>query len=443
MTNTAETNLKQVLSAAKKASAVLSNTDSKARSAALASMAVHLERNKEKILEANREDMERASKWVADGTISSSMFERLKLTENKLHGIVDGVRQVAALADPIGVQTLARELDSGLRLYRVTCPIGVVAVIFESRPDALPQIASLAIKSANAAVLKGGKEAQSTFAAIFECLTAGLENAGLPKESLTLLNTREDVEQLLSADGLIDLIIPRGSNQLVSHIQNNTRIPVLGHADGICHLYVHEDADLDMATRLAVDCKAQYPAACNSIETMLVHEKIAAKFFKKAVKELAAKNVELRCDDRSFTIIEHAYPQMVLKYATPDDWSTEYSDLILAVKVVDSLEAAIAHINEFGSNHTECIVTKDRGNFDSFFKSVNSAGVYWNASTRFADGFRYGFGAEVGISTGKLHPRGPVGVDGLVTYKYELVGDGHVVADYVGDDAKPFLHNDI
>lgn len=443
MTDTAKKQLNQILSESKNAAAILSNLNNDTRSGALLDMASEIEKRAGEIIAANNEDLERGKKLVSDGSISQSMFDRLKLNERKIKDIVDGIRQVADLPDPLGSTSLTRDLDEGLSLYRRTCPIGLIAVIFESRPDALPQIASLAIKSGNAAVLKGGKEAQRTLTVLFDCLVNGLDARGLPKQSLVLLSSHEDVESILKADGLIDLIIPRGSNNLVRHIQDNTRIPVLGHADGVCHLYVHEDADLDMAVRLTVDSKTQYPAACNSIETLLVHEAIASRFLPMVATALLNKKVELRLDDPSYVIVSKACPQAGLAHATTDDWSTEYSDLVLSIKVIGSLDEAIKHINEFGSHHTECIVTSDAKNFETFFKSVNSAGVFWKASTRFADGFRYGFGAEVGISTGKLHPRGPVGLDGLVTYKYELVGHGHIVADYTGEGARKFLHRDI
>ncbi len=442
MTDTAKKNLNQILSEAKQASAVLSNLDNDTRSGALEDMAHAIQERSAEILSANSQDLAESKKLLSEGKITAAMADRLKLSAAKVRDIADGIRQVATQPDPLGSTTLARDLDEGLTLYRRTCPIGLLAVIFESRPDALPQIASLAIKSGNAAVLKGGKEAQTTLAVLFDCLTAALKSRGMPASSLVLLSTREDVESILKAEGLIDLIIPRGSNHLVRHIQENTKIPVLGHAEGVCHLYVHDDADPDMAVRLAVDSKTQYPAACNSIETLLVHKNIAARYLPLVAAALLDRQVELRLDEPSYAIVSKFFPDANLAHATIDDWSTEYCDLVLSVKIVDSLDQAIKHINEYGSHHTECIVTTDAKAFETFFKSVNSSGVFWKASTRFADGFRYGFGAEVGISTGKLHPRGPVGLEGLVTYKYELIGDGHVVSDYSGEGAKKFLHRD-
>ena len=453
MTSTAESPLFDILTAAKRASTALASLSPAQRQEVIERMAFFIDRRVDEILSANKHDMQRAAKLLETGEISRSMYDRLKLDENKLKTIVEGVRQVSTLPDPVGAISLARELDDGLKLYRVTSPIGVIAVIFESRPDVLPQIASLAIRSGNVAILKGGKEARFTLTVLFECLQQALGEKGLPSQSLVLLHKREEIESILKADGLVDLIIPRGSNQLVRYVQDNTRIPVLGHAEGLCALYVHEDADIDMAVKLAVDAKVQYPAACNAIETLLVHSTIAGAYLPKVAQALFAKGVELRADNRAFEIIESepGAPEVgseskkfpLLVRSKSEDWTTEFSDLILAVKVVDSIEEAIDHINQHGSNHTDTIVTAEPATYEAFFKAVNSAGVYWNVSTRFADGFRYGFGAEVGISTNKMHPRGPVGLEGLVTYKYKLAGKGHVVEDYSGENARQFKHRDI
>jgi glutamate-5-semialdehyde dehydrogenase len=453
MTSTAETPLFEILTAAKKASTTLASLSPAQRQEVIERMAFFIDRRVDEVLSANKHDMQRAEKLLESGEISRSMYDRLKLDEVKLKTIVEGVRQVSNLPDPVGAISLARELDDGLKLYRVTSPIGVIAVIFESRPDVLPQIASLAIRSGNVAILKGGKEARFTSTVLFECLQQALGEKGLPSQSLVLLHKREEIESILKADGLVDLIIPRGSNQLVRYVQDNTRIPVLGHAEGLCALYVHDDADLDMAVKLAVDAKVQYPAACNAIETLLVHSTVSGAYLPTAAQALFKRGVELRADSRAFEIISadpgapapgsEAEKVPALVRATGEDWTTEFSDLILAVKVVDSLEEAIDHINQFGSHHTDTIVTNEPATYEAFFKAVNSAGVYWNASTRFADGFRYGFGAEVGISTNKMHPRGPVGLEGLVTYKYKLSGKGHVVEDYSGESARQFKHRDI
>ncbi|HEY9720007.1 MAG TPA: glutamate-5-semialdehyde dehydrogenase [Trichormus sp.] len=425
--------------AARAAAVAMAASKEKARDAALKLIVKEIEENQAQILEANEIDMEYAKEMQKEGTLSPALIARLRLDKSKLKGITDGINQVAELPDPVGQITLARELDKGLQLYRVTCPIGLIAVIFESRPDALPQIASLCIKSANAVILKGGREARMTNRALFECIERACARARLPQNILTLLESREAVDALLDADHLIDLIIPRGSNQLVRHIQMNTRIPVLGHSDGLCHLYIDRYANLTIANRVVVDSKVQYPAACNAIETLLVHESIGRKFLALIVPDLLNRGVELRCDSAIKLMLPKALRSQVAQ-SHEADWSTEYCDMILSIKAMNSINDAIRHINRYGSHHTDGIITDDEKAFEQFFAQVNSAGVYWNASTRFADGFRYGFGAEVGISTNRMHPRGPVGLEGLVTYKYKVIGKGHVVADYVGKGAKRFTH---
>jgi glutamate-5-semialdehyde dehydrogenase len=408
--------------------AQLSNAD---RQAALEAMAAALEERRAAILAANQADLEAAG---ADG-LSPALVARLKLDGAKLDGAIEGVRQVAALPDPLGRRQLHTELDAGLVLERVTVPLGVVGVIFEARPDAVMQIASLAIRSGNGAILKGGREASRSCAAILEALQAGLARSAVQPAALELLTSREESLALLKLDGLVDLIIPRGSNALVRFIQDNTRIPVLGHADGICHLYVDRQVDQEQALRVALDAKTQYPAACNAIETLLVHRDVAASFVPQAVEAFHAAGVELRGDAEAMALgVSHA--------ATGDDWSTEYSDLVLAVKVVADLDEALAHIARYGSRHTDAICTTDPAAADRFLAAVDSAGVYLNCSTRFADGFRYGFGAEVGISTQTLPPRGPVGLDGLVTYRYRLRGEGHIAADYASG-ARSFTHRSL
>lgn len=405
----------------------------------LATFADRLDRQREVIVAANAVDLDRAGALVESGDMSKAMLDRLKLDGGKLDGVIEGVRQVARLDDPLGVVTLARELDEGLRLWRITCPIGVIGVVFESRPDALVQIASLAIMSGNGALLKGGSEAAASNAALFGVLVDSLEACRVSSEAFALLGGREDVAAMLTADGLVDLIIPRGSNAFVRHIQQNTTIPVLGHAEGLCHVYIDESADPAMARRLAVDSKVQYPAACNAAETILVHVAVAPAVVADLVADLASAGVEVRGDER----VRALTGKTMVAAATDADWSTEYGDLVVSIRIVDSLDEAIEHIGAFGSGHTDVIVTGSKESFERFFHDVDSAGVFWNASSRFADGFRYGFGAEVGIATGKLHPRGPVGLDGLVTYKYKLVGDGHVVADYGGADGRRFTHRPI
>ncbi len=424
---------------ARRAARELSGLAVDGRRAILEAFADRLDANRERILAANSRDVAVLEPLVEAGDVSFAMLERLKLDGGKLDCVIEGVRQVARLEDPLGVVTLARELDDGLRLTRVSCPIGVIGVIFESRPDALVQISSLAVMSGNGALLKGGSEAAESNAALFALLGEALGACGMSTDVFALLGGREDVAALLTADGLVDLIIPRGSNAFVRHIQLNTTIPVLGHAEGLCHVYVDESADPAKALRIAVDSKAQYPAACNAAETILVHSAIAPRIVADLVTELTKAGVEVRGDER----VRELAGEMAVREATDADWSTEYGDLVVAMRIVDSLDEAVEHIASHGSAHTDVIVTESRDAFERFFRDVDSAGVFWNASSRFADGFRYGFGAEVGIATGKLHPRGPVGLEGLVTYKYRLVGDGHVVSDYAGPGGRRFTHRPI
>jgi glutamate-5-semialdehyde dehydrogenase len=434
-----ETKMNSVIETAQKAkaaSAELARLSTEEKNRALAAIADALEAHAEEIFAANRRDLDRARPLVEAGEMAEASYRRLKLDEAKLKDAVAGVRQVVALADPVGEITYAMELDDGLRLYRVTCPLGVVGVIFESRPDALVQITALCFKSGNAVLLKGGREAEASNRALFEIIRRAASETGLPADAMALLERREDVTEMLAAEGSVDLIIPRGSNALVRFVQGNTVIPVLGHADGLCHIYVDRAADLDKARAITLDAKLNYPAACNAVETLLVHRDVAREFLPDVVAALQAGGVEVRADHRSLAGLEN--PKVI--EATNTDWRTEYGDLILSVKVVDSLDDAIAHINAYGSRHTEAIITQDAAAFERFFAEVDAAGVYWNASTRFADGFRYGFGAEVGISTAKLHPRGPVGLEGLVTYKYKLVGAGHTVTAYSGANARRFTH---
>jgi len=415
----------------RRAAMALGQTNDHQRQAALASMAAALAAHADRIVAANQEDLDQA---VADG-LASALVARLKLDHSKLAGAIEGVRQVAALPDPLGVRQLHRQLDEGLILERLSVPLGVLGVIFEARPDAVIQIASLAIRSGNGAILKGGSEANRTNRAVIEALKEGLAGTDVSGDALALLTTRQESLALLRLDGLVDLIIPRGSNELVRFIQDNTRIPVLGHADGVCHLYVDAQVDIPQALRIALDSKTQYPAACNAIETLLVHRQTAAAFLAEAVPAFRAAGVRLLGDEDSCALgVEEA--------ASEDDWSSEYLDLILAVRVVSDLDEALEHIRRYGSRHTEAIATTDSAAAERFLAAVDSAGVYHNCSTRFADGFRYGFGAEVGISTQTLPPRGPVGLEGLVTYRYRLCGDGHIAADF-SEGRRHFLHRDL
>ena len=392
-----------------------------------------LEANATAIVAANQADCDAA---VADH-LAKPLYGRLKLDRVKLEGAIAGLRDVARLPDPVGTVQIHRELDAGLVLTRRAVPLGVLGVIFESRPDAVMQISALAIKSGNGVILKGGREAVRSCTALVQAIKQGLAAAGVDPAVVQLLTTREETRALLDLEGYVDLIIPRGSNAFVRFVQENTRIPVLGHADGICQLYIDREADLEQAIAIALDAKTTYPSACNAIETLLIHQDMAATGLPALVEALHQARVELRGDEAARQIVSALVP------ATEDDWTTEYSDLILAIKVVASVEEAIAHINTYGSRHTEAIVTRNLATAAHFMERVDAAGVFHNCSTRFADGFRYGFGAEVGISTQKMPPRGPVGLEGLVTYKYQLVGDGHVSSTYSGSDAKPFTHRDL
>jgi glutamate-5-semialdehyde dehydrogenase len=426
----------EVARRAKTAARKMARLSTEDKDRALQAIARRLAEDQDRILAANRLDLELARPHVEAGRMSEALYHRLELNQTKLAGIINGVNEVRALEDPVGKATLATELDEGLELYRVNCPIGVVGVIFESRPDALVQISSLAIKSGNAVLLKGGSEAENSNRALFSCIRDAATESGIPAGALALLESRSDVEALLGADEFVDLIIPRGSNALVRHIQDNTNIPVLGHAEGICHIYVDRAADLDKALEITIDAKTSYPAVCNAVETVLIHRDVASDFLPRLVDALREKSVEVRCDARA---IEDLGLSGVSR-ASDEDWRTEYCDLILSILVVDSLDQAIDHINTYGSRHTDAIITEDHAAFEQFFAEVDSAGVYLNASTRFADGYRYGFGAEVGISTGKLHPRGPVGLEGLVTYKYKLLGKGHTVTAYTGAGSRKLRH---
>ena len=382
-------------------------------------------------MDANSEVLAQASAYG----VAPALFARLKLDAGKLAGAIDVVRQLSALNDPLGERQLHRELADGLVLERVTVPLGVLGVIFEARPDAVIQIAALAIRSGNGAILKGGSEAKCTNHAVMQSLIEGLTGTGVSADSLDLLTTRAESLALLRLDGLVDLIIPRGSNELVRFIQDNTRIPVLGHADGVCHLYVDEEVDCAQALRIAIDSKTQYQEACNAIETLLVHEQIASTVLKEAVPAFKNVGVCLRGDETSRGL-------GVEQVATSDDWSQEYLDLVLAVRVVKNVDEALEHIKRYGSRHTEAIATVNQATAERFLRAVDSAGVYHNCSTRFADGFRYGFGAEVGISTQTLPPRGPVGLEGLVTYRYRLRGEGHIAADFA-EGREQFSHRDL
>lgn len=410
-----EFNFLEIAKKAKFASKKLISLQTNIKNKALLAVAEGLENNKSKIFEANKKDLELAS------DLPLPVYNRLKLDENKMRDMIQGIIDIYELEDPIGKTLMQRSLDTGLILSKISCPIGVLGIIFEARPDVISQISALAIKSANAVILKGGKESVNTNKAIMEVILSALEKIeGFPENAITQLFSREDVAEMLKQDKYIDLIIPRGGNKLVSFVKENTNIPVLGHSDGICHIFVDESADFEKAKNIIIDSKTQYPSACNSVETLLIHKDFGGK--EDLLEALRGAGIQI--------------------IFTPESWHKEYSDKILAVKTVSSLDEAIEHINEFSSGHTESIITEDRENAKTFMENIDSAGVYHNASTRFADGFRYGFGAEVGISTNKTHARGPVGLEGLTIYKYTLQGNGDIVRDYV-EGKKHFNHKDL
>ncbi|MDF1590249.1 MAG: glutamate-5-semialdehyde dehydrogenase [Desulfobacterales bacterium] len=421
--------IKQLAKKAKAASLQLAAVGSETKNTALENIARALEQNKADIASANAADLNKAEKE----NLAAPLLKRLNFDEGKIHEAVEGLNSLIGLADPVGLTLSAMELDKGLELFKVSCPIGVMGIVFESRPDALVQISSLCLKSGNAVLMKGGSEAAGTNRILADIINKATTAAGIPAGWLTLLEARSDVTEMLAMDAHIDLIIPRGSNEFVRHIMDNTNIPVLGHADGICHVYIDKTADIDMAVRITVDSKTQYVAVCNAAETLLVHKDIAGNILPKLKAALTKKGVELRGCERTARLID------VLP-ATEKDWCTEYLDFILSIRVVDSLADAVDHINRYGSRHTDVIVTADKVRGGRFMDYVDSACVFMNCSSRFNDGFRFGLGAEVGISTNKIHARGPVGLEGLVIYKWRLIGNGNVVTDYSGKDARAFTH---
>jgi len=428
-------NLKNELQNLKFAHKKIAVTTEKERNRVLEVLMHKLIERKAEIFSANKQDVEKAEKAL----LSKPLIKRLYFDEGKLESVIEGIKQIILLPDPKGRILESRELDEGLILKRESCSIGVIGMIFESRPDALIQIAALCLKSANCIVLKGGSEAAETnrkLAQIISDVSDELNYSEVGSRWIYLLETREQVKKMLELDEFIDLLIPRGSNEFVKYIMNNTTIPVLGHADGICHSYIHIDADIQKAVKVIVDSKCQYPAVCNALETLLVHQGIAAQFLPELMISLKAEGVEVRGDEQSRRIIP-CNPAVEL------DWKTEYLDLILSIKIVDSIDDAILHIHTYGSGHTDSILTESKTTAEYFMNTVDSADVLWNCSTRFADGFRYGLGAEVGISTLKIHARGPVGLDGLMSYKWKIYGNGHVVADYSGEGSRQFTHKNL
>lgn len=432
----------QIAKDANQAFGVLKTLSNEQRSAALHLIHDALKAAKLDILKANEQDMAAAEK----NNLASSLIKRLDLAKNdKYETMLQGIVDVAALADPVGKVTMAKKIDEGLELHRVTAPLGVLLIIFESRPEVIANISALAIKSGNCAILKGGKESYQTFKAISDVVNKTLESTPVPPHAIQLIQSREDVADLLAQDKYIDLVIPRGSNALVRNIKENTKIPVLGHADGICSVYVDKEADLAKAAKIVVDSKTNYPAGCNAVEQLLVHEEIVADKSKlnQVLSALAAAEVTLHVVPEIKAQLE-GIDEKLVKDAGPDSFDTEYLSFDISVKPVADVNAAIAHINEHSSKHTDCVVTENKEVAERFLKGVDSAGVYWNCSTRFADGFRYGFGTEVGISTNKIHARGPVGLEGLMSYQYQLRGNGHVASEYVGaGGSKTFVHEDL
>jgi glutamate-5-semialdehyde dehydrogenase len=422
-------NIKETAITAKSASIQLAGIRGEMKNRALTAIARFLDENRTGIIAANKADLERAQKE----NLAAPLLKRLKFDDAKIDEAIAGLKSLIALPDPVGVTQSAMELDTGLELFKVACPIGVIGIVFESRPDALVQISCLCLKSGNAVLMKGGSEASQTNRMLADLIHKASVSTGIPDGWLTLLEARSDVTAMLSLDDHIDLIIPRGSNEFVKYIMDNTNIPVLGHADGICHVYVDSRADMDMAVKIIVDSKTQYVAVCNAAETVLVHKDAAADLLPRLKAALDEKGVEIRGCEVTRKIIE-------AKPAIEDDWRTEYLDLIISIKIVDSIDAAIGHINRYGSGHTDVIVTSDKTNGVKFMDYVDSACVFLNASSRFSAGFRFGNGAEVGIRTSKIHARGPVGLEGLLIYKWRLVGNGHIVADYSGKTARQFTH---
>lgn len=425
-----DTSIRSMAAEARKAALELASASLEKRNKVLLAIADQIEKNIERLLLVNAQDVEAAQK---EG-LSTPLLNRLKLNTSKCMG-AEGLRSLALLPDPLGHVQYAKELSPGLNLYRVACPIGVIGVIFESRPDALIQISSLCLKSGNAVLLKGGREALRTNELLTELIVEASKAVGLPEGWCGLLHSREDVQEMLKQHDLIDLIIPRGSNAFVRYIMQNSEIPVLGHADGLCHVYVDDGCDITEAVKVAVDSKTQNLSVCNAAETMLVHRNIAPVFLPLVKTELEKCGVELRGDARTQNLI-------TCNAATEEDWKTEYLDSILSIKVVDSLMDAVEHINHYGSHHTDCILSRNPASINAFMTLVDSADVFANCSTRFADGFRFGFGAEVGIATGKIHARGPMGMEGLCTYKYRLYGSGQTLEE-LNQGCYSLTHSDL
>ncbi len=415
-------NIKEEIRKMKEAAPFLAASSEDVRNGALRNIAKSLKENADRIFAANARDLKAAE----ENGISPSIIGRLKFNEHKLNDCIAGIEQLISLPDPLGKVTLARQLDEGLNLYRITCPIGVIGVIFEARPDALVQISSLCLKSGNCAILKGGKETAESNRVLFDIIHEAAVEAGIPSECMLRAELHDEISALLECHGYVDLLIPRGSNAFVQYIMDNTKIPVMGHADGICHTYVDDEFDEDKAIKIIIDAKTQYTAACNATETLLVNRAIAPLFIPKVVSALVNAGVKVNGTAEVSGLLEDGSINVI----GDEDFAKEYLDMEIGIKLVEDVMEAVSHINRFGSHHTDSIISGNDENIKKFMQLVDSADVYANCSTRFADGFRYGFGAEVGISTGKIHARGPVGLEGLVTYKYNLYGSGQIVGDY-------------
>jgi glutamate-5-semialdehyde dehydrogenase len=424
-------NINAIVKNAKHSSIKLASLNTETKNSILENIALELEKNIDEIISVNQDDIKRSE----EEGLATPLIKRLNFNKNKIKNVIQGIRDLINLEDPVGKTKFSRELDKDLNLYQITCPIGLIGIIFESRPDALVQISSLCLKSGNSVILKGGREALKTNALLTKLINKASLEAGAPENWINNIETRDDVNEILKMDEYIDLIIPRGSNEFVRYIMENSRIPVLGHADGICHCYVDEEADMDMAIDIAIDSKIQYVAVCNALETLLINEKAADKILPKLFEKFKEKNVKVLGCKKTLNYIN-------CEEATDEDWKTEYLDYIISIKIVKNTEEAINHINTYGSGHTDSIVTSNNLTAEKFMNFVDSGNVFLNCSTRFSDGFVYGFGAEVGISTNKIHARGPVGLEGLIIYKYKLFGKGHTIDDY-SKGVKKYTHKDL
>lgn len=408
----------EIVSGAREASRLMAIASTETKNAALEQMAHNLTNSKKILMVENEKDLKAAEK---DG-LSSAMIDRLRLTDSRIEDMAKGIREVINLGDPVGeiMEEIVR--PNGLQIQKIRVPIGVIVIIYESRPNVTADAASLCLKTGNATILRGGKEALHSNIAIYRQINSALEKVGLDKNAIQVIETadRKAVDYLLKADEYVDLVIPRGGEGLIRNVVENSTIPVIKHYKGVCHVYVDEFADLNMARGVCLNAKLQRPGTCNAMETMLVHEKISGTFLPDIFKGMSESGVELRGCEKSRKIL----PEM--KQATEEDWSTEYLEKILSVKIVSSIDDAIRHISVYGSSHSDAIITEDKSNAKKFTDEVDSAAVYVNASTRFTDGFEFGMGAEIGISTDKLHARGPMGLKELTSYKYIIHGTGQI-----------------